>query len=234
MRGFLRSWNYPGHWRRSWSRVSGSSKAGLAVMLALVVWMGGYFAAQSLGAAADTAAADVPPTDVVTVERVYRAKGQDHVVTQVRRVTVPTPAHTILQQVVRRPVTVTNRVVSPGHTVTVTGPAQTVTKTVTSPGHTVTVTGPAQTVTKTVTSPGHTVTVTGPTQTVTDTVTSPRRTVTVTGPTQTVTNTVTQPARTVTETVTDTVTATVTVTVPGTGGKGSSARAGSGAGLRGV
>ena len=224
MRHFPRSWRDPGHWRRSWNRVSGSSKAGLAVMLALLVWVGGYFAAKGLAGAADSTAADV---QVITFRRVvYKTNGQSRAVTRVESVVVAGTAQTILQRVTARQSGATEIVTKPGQvetvlrTVTVQRPGRdrvvtdsrpqtvvraetvdrpvTVTTAVTRP-----VAGPTQTVTNRVTTPGGTVT--GPTQTVTNRVTTPGRT--VTGPTQTVTSpgrtvTVTRPAQTVTSTVT--------------------------------
>jgi len=242
MRDFLRYGYRPDYWRWRWQRVSDVGKVGVAVMIALLLGLGGYVAAKGLAGANDTTAAYVPPTPravkVATVHRtvVRRSKGKDQVVTQVQTVAIASPGTTVPETVVVQ--RTTQRVItdSRDRTVTIPGQRQTVLKQVTvrrpgrdrvaTQGKTATVVQ-AQTVDRPVTvtsavaGPPQTVTnqvtsvrtVTGPTQTVTNQVTSPGRTVTVTGPAETVTATATQPPRTVTETTTNSVTTTVPVTV---------------------
>ena len=209
MRNFLRYWRDPGYWRWRWGQVGEGARFGLVLLLAGLIGLGGYYTAVVAGSG-DTTAAYMPPTQkLVTVQQtvIHRVNGAAKVVTEVRRVAVPSPSE--------RAVTVTGE-----RTITLPGTGRTVIKgiTVESPGHTQTVVQ-SQTVERPVTI---TTALTGATRTVN--VTGPGRTVTATGPTQTITNTVTQPPRTVTEattqtvttreTVATTVTVSLTVTVP--------------------
>ena len=203
MRGFLRYWHDPGYWRWRWDKITGGTRAGLVVMLALSFGLGGYYTAAVLADSTEPTAAHVSPTQkIVTRVQTVAVSAPGQTVTE--QVTVQqagrergvTNRQTVVQsQTVEWPVTVTDAI-----TRTVTGP----TRTVSGPTATVTnqvlrvVTGPTQTVTNRISSPTRSVTVTSPSET-------------VTGPTETVTRTVTQPSPTVTETITNAVTVAVTV-----------------------
>ena len=111
------------------------------------------------------------PVRTSSGQRVVTLAGREQTV--VREVTVQRPGRdrfvtrprtrTVLQsQTVERPITVTTAI---------NGPTRTVTDRITSPGRTVTVAGPTQTVTSTVTQPPRTITETN-TVTTTDTVTT--------------------------------------------------------------
>jgi hypothetical protein len=210
MRDLLSNLRDPDYRRRLWGRLSEGTKLGSLVLLACLVGVGGYLTAE-LANRSDTNAAFVPPTSPVTVEQtvVHTVKGTARVVTEVRKIAVPSPGGRVVtlageDQTVLHEVTVArpgrDRVVTNGDTTTVLR-SETVELPVTV---TTSVDGPARTVTDRTTAPARTVTVTTPTQTATSTVT------------------VTQPPRTVIETTTDTVTTTdivtttetVTVTIP--------------------
>lgn len=196
MRNLWRYWRDPDYWRWRWDRVGAGARFGLVLLVASLIGLGGYYTAVVAGSG-DTRAAYMPPAQkLVTVQQtvIHRVKGSARVVTEVRRVAVPSPNEQV--------VTVTGE-----RTVTVPGTGRTVIKRVTlgSPGHTQTVVQ-SQTVERPVTI---TTALTGAARTVN--VTVPGRTVTATGPTQTITNTVTQPPRTVTDATTQTVTTTDTV-----------------------
>jgi hypothetical protein len=76
MRTFLRYWNDTGYWRWLWDETSDGTKAGLALLLALLVGFGGYISASAV-----TATDPVTPTKTVTTT----------VTLPVRTVTVPRP-----------------------------------------------------------------------------------------------------------------------------------------------
>jgi len=195
----------PGYWRWRWASAAPASRRLLGGLLVGVAGLRGFLAAGGLTEVTGTPAAFVTPTQrVVTVIRtVKRTVGTE---TVLRTIEVQAPAsgehvvtsvqtQTVVQSRHGAPVTVSNSVTGPTHTVTTraSGSARTVTVT-TAPGRVVTVTGPTRTVTGPITA------VTGPTRTVTDTVTQPAETITQTE-VVTSTDTVTTPAVTVTETV---------------------------------
>jgi hypothetical protein len=205
MRDLLRFWHDPDYWRWRSQRMSGATKTLLLGLLILLVGLAGYVTAvKASGSAAHTNAAYVAPAQkLVTVQRtvVHRVKGTGRVVTQVKKVAVPSPPERVVTlrgngTTVVDEVTVQragrDRVVTEAQTTTV-RQSQTVER--------------PTTITNSVTAPGRTVTAAGGTQTVTRTLTEP-------GTTQTVTRTVTEPAKTITNTVTTTETLTTTITLP--------------------
>ena len=76
MRTFLRYWNDPGYWRWLWDETSDGTKAGLTVLLALLVGFGGYISASAVTA-----------TDAVTTTKTVTTT----VTLPVRTVTVTLP-----------------------------------------------------------------------------------------------------------------------------------------------
>ena len=198
MREFFRSLGDPGYWRWRWLRVGVGSRAGLAVLICCLIGIGGYFSAVMAGSAQTDAAFEPPTQKLVTLQEtvVHRVNGTGRVVTEVKRVAVPSPPQ-------ERVVTVRREGETVVEVVTVSGAGRD--RVVTNPVTRTIVT--SRTVQRPVTT-----TVDGAGRTVTEQVTAPGRTVTIASSPVTITNTVTQAPRTVTETTTDTVTTTATET----------------------
>ena len=94
MRNFLRYWRDPDYWRWRWGRVGEGARLGLVLLLAGLIGLGGYYTAVVAGSG-DTTAAYMPPTQkLVTVQQtvIHRVNGTARVVTEVRRVAVPSLA----------------------------------------------------------------------------------------------------------------------------------------------